>query len=343
MDFEITKVPESTPAQLQEPGLALVPVKEPQQEESLLGTIGRGIARTGARAVETIVGLPGDVSEGILGLVGAGEKALFGTEVTPKKIDFSLGLLKKMNEGIESLTGIKPHFPDTFSLPTSEDVKKYVTKPLGREAIEPQAKWEKVADSIIEDTIPLLIPGVKGKIPFAKALKVSGISNIASWLSGELGAGEAGQAATKLGTTLLTTVASPGILKKYAKTLRPTQAANFLDEVKESSKILKFVGKFKPKVLTPGTSILIGSYFGKGIPSAIGIAGIYGTAAIEKTLRAFSKHPELRKHYKGILKAAVNQNGALVAKNIKKLDNALNKLPTEDSSLATGDFEITKI
>lgn len=336
MDFEITKVPDQE---------AVSP-----PEESAVGTIGRTLARSTARAAESVLGLPGEITEGISSLVGAGEKAIFGEKKTPQKIDLSSGLLKKINSTIKSFTGYDSPLPDQLSLPNSEDIKEYITKPIGKllpeGTLEPKTDWEKLSDEIISDGIPLLIP-IKGKIPFARALKISGLSNLSSWLSKKLGFSEKGQAAAKLGTTLLTTFASPGIVNKYAKTLKPTQAANFLDEVKRSSVILNTLERYTNKAVNPITGILLGAHYGKGVLSAIGIGGAYGAGVLEKTLKTFSKNPKLMSYYGNILASAAKQNAPLILKNIKKFDSEISKeIPIKEISLPidkAGDFEITKL
>ena len=326
MDFELTKVPD-TAAQ--------------PEEESPWGTLARGIVRSGARAVETVLGLPGDITEGITSVVHAGRKAITGKEQGPIKIDLSSGLLKSINEGIKRFTGYESPLPETFSLPNSQDIKEYITQPLGKAVLpegylEPKSDWETVSDAIISDAIPLLIP-VKGKVPFARALKVSGLSNLASWLTKEFGGSEQTQAATKLGTTLLTSLGNPFALKKYANTLKPNEAKAFLKEVNASSKILNTLNKYTSKTINPITGVLVGAYYGKGVPSALGIAGLFGAGIFERTLRAFSKNPDLRKFYMSTLQAAARQNAPLIAKNIKKLDDEVAKIEQESD----GDFEIT--
>lgn len=338
MDFEITKIPEVSA------GPKISPSEEPQ--ESMWGTLGRGIVRSGARSVETILGLPGDITEGISALVHGARRLVTGREQGPTKIDLSSGLLASINKGIKDLTGYESPFPSTFSIPNSEDIKEYITKPIGKllpeKFLEPQNEWERVSDEIISDAIPLLVP-IKGKIPFAKALKVSGLSNLSSWLAKQFGVEEKGQAVTKLGTTLLTTLGNPFALKKYANTLPKAEAAKFVKEVQESSKILNFISRYTNKAVNPVTGIVLGAYYGAGVPSALGIAGIYGAGVVERTLKAFSRNPALRKHYTSVLNAASKQNATLLIKNIKKLDNAMSKSLPDEPKDDIGDFEITKL
>ena len=126
------------------------------QDESTLGYAARTGARTLARAGESIVGLPGDIVSGITGLV---------------------------NYGVNKLTGLKGPIGD-IALPTSEGIRKNVTKRLTGEYLEPQSSNEEFYDKIIGDAASLLVP-LKGKVPFAKAiggaLGRSAIGNTAQW------------------------------------------------------------------------------------------------------------------------------------------------------------------
>lgn len=126
------------------------------QDESNIGYLGRTGARTLARAGESIIGLPGDVASGLIGLT---------------------------NYGISKATGKPGPIPD-IPLPTSEAIRRNITKPLTGEYLEPQGRGEKFYDEIIGDAAALLVP-LKGKVPFAKAamgaLAKSAVGNIAKW------------------------------------------------------------------------------------------------------------------------------------------------------------------
>jgi len=335
MEFEITKVP----------AIDATPLPKPEEKnepsESIFGTTARTVARTGARALETAAGLPGDISEGVLGLLGAAEKGIFGTETIPKKVDVTFGKLGTLNKAIEFFTGEKSPLPETISPPTSDQIREYVSKPIGGKYLEPQAEWEKVSDAVVQDLVPLLVP-VKGKVPFTRALKVSGLGNLASWATKKLGGGEKEGAIAKLGTTLLTTIVHPGTIAKFAKTLSPEAGKQFLKEVKESSRILNFMRKHTSKAVNPITGVLLGAYYGKGVPSALGIGVAYGVGTGEKILKTLAKNPELQKYYLATASAAAKQNAPLLAKNIKKLDKVVEKL-AKKKEIDFGDFEITKL
>ncbi|HEY5267742.1 MAG TPA: hypothetical protein VII94_01255, partial [Candidatus Saccharimonadales bacterium] len=72
------------------------------------------------------------------------------------------------NYGISKLTGNPGLIPD-IPLPTSEAIRRNVTKPLTGEYLEPRGSGEDFYDKIIGDAATLLIP-LKTKIPFSKAI-----------------------------------------------------------------------------------------------------------------------------------------------------------------------------
>lgn len=123
----------------------------PEEEAVTLPWLDRSGARTLARVAESIAGLPGDISAGVLGLA---------------------------NIGLEKATGKRNILPPQLA-PTSEDIREYITKPLTGESLEPQNEYEKFYDDIIGDAAAILVP-VKGKIPFkqlgSQALRSLGIA-----------------------------------------------------------------------------------------------------------------------------------------------------------------------
>lgn len=131
------------------------------QNESNLGYTARTGARTLARASESIAGLPGDIISGVKGLA---------------------------NYGISKLTGNPGPIPN-IPLPTSEAIRRNITKPLTGEYLEPQGSGEEFYDRIIGDAATLLIP-IKGKVPFVKAiggaLGRSVVGNTAQWAAEQI-------------------------------------------------------------------------------------------------------------------------------------------------------------
>lgn len=102
--------------------------------ESALGTLGRGALRTAARAGEALVGAPGDIAKGVLGLGNLATKAVTGSEIP----------------GAASLAGY---------IPGSEAIKKNVTENLTGDYLNPQGAVEETIDSIVGDVASLIAPG----------------------------------------------------------------------------------------------------------------------------------------------------------------------------------------
>lgn len=170
MEYEVLSVPEeyevvSTPDQKQKPGAL-----------DTLSDMARTVGRTGARAAESIVGLPGDIAQAVLGL---------GSAAT--------------GNAIPSYPEVQKALP--VSLPTSNQVRQG-TQALTGQALEPQGEGEAIYDDIIGDLATFLIP-IKGKIPFKSAITKALGGNAASWFTKQLGGGEGAQAGAKLGFTVL--------------------------------------------------------------------------------------------------------------------------------------------
>lgn len=149
------------------------------QQESALEFIGRTGARSAARGAESILGLPGDVIGGVLGLA---------------------------NAGIGAVTGKESPLPSKLLVPTSEDIRTYVTKPLTGEYLEPRGSWEKFADDIVGDAATIFMPA-KGKIPFGKAVLGafgrSAVGNTSKWAAEEVTGSPLIGGAAKIGSMAL--------------------------------------------------------------------------------------------------------------------------------------------
>lgn len=159
---------------------------EPQAQESTGQAIGRGIARSGARAVESIVGMPGD-------LIALGRDIVSG------------------------VTGAD--LGNRTLLPESKDIRERVTEPLTGDYLKPQGAGEAFLDQIVGEAASLLLPsGVVGKAAkagsklgaaktigkaAAKATAKSALANVSGWAAEEMGAGPIGQAAVRIGSVAL--------------------------------------------------------------------------------------------------------------------------------------------
>lgn len=159
--------------------------------------VGRHVARTGSRIVESLAGLPGDI-------LRTAELGARGVEKTGEKIREKIGLSPLKKEPIKSKT-----------LPGSENIKEFSTKLFG-ETVLPQSKTEAFIDDIVSDAAVLAVP-FKGKIPFVKSIGTAIAANTASKGAEKLGAREGGQAAAKIGTFFLSGLTGKGNVKKFWK------------------------------------------------------------------------------------------------------------------------------
>lgn len=210
--------------------LAQYEVKVP--EESALGYITRGAARTGSRLGEAILGLPGDIREGLKGLAISGVNL-----VSPESAQF----FKE-----------KEQQPKPFSLPTSSDIREKTAELTGG-FTEPKTSGEAKADEFLTDFAMLALP-VKRKIPFARAIGTDIAGHLAKEGIEKFGAGTTTQDITKLGTFFLAGLITPGKsarklandLYKQRDALIPAgadvAATNFVQDLKGlKAKLLKGV------------------------------------------------------------------------------------------------------
>jgi hypothetical protein len=297
---------------------------EPEKPETIAGTAVRGIARTGARAVESILGLPGDIIAGARGLITSAGESL------KQSLESKLG--QQLPGPTEQPEAVKTPFGE-IPVPTSKLVREKVTEPIAekilpKDYLKPVGKYERLSDRIISDVAPLIVGGVSK----LGALTIGGLSNLGSFAAKELGFGGKAQEGIKLGTMLITSFATPRLLKNYAKTLPSAQAVKFRKQVDGASKINNFVKKYLTPKNNPLTLLTLGglgSHF-MGLKPLIGAAvgaakGVYLAGLAEKSLRMLSKNPSLRKYYKNIMIAAAKQKGPTVIKNIANFDKIIKK------------------
>jgi hypothetical protein len=175
------------------------PSTAPENNESLVGKGVRNIARLGSRAVETVAGLPGDITNTVLGLAKG---------------------------GIEKLSGVKQEHPGTGPFPSSSDIRSGIESTVGKVLpegyLKPKGSIESGLDTLVSDIASLSIGGV----PLKSATKIAGIGNVAGWLSKPI-LGETGGEAVKLGTMVLYPLRKE--LKPYIENLY-TSARNALPQ-----------------------------------------------------------------------------------------------------------------
>ena len=159
-----------------------------------LREVGRHVARTGSRIAESLLGLPSDILQ--TAQIGAR-----GLEKGASKIREKIGL-----SPLETKERPK-------GLPGSEDLRDISTKLFG-EIVTPQTKKESFIDDIVSDAAVLAIP-VKGKIPFMRSIGTALAGNLGAKGVEQLGFGEKGQAAAKIGAFFLSGLAGKGNVKKY--------------------------------------------------------------------------------------------------------------------------------
>lgn len=201
---------------------------QPAQEEGIGGKIKRGAARTIPRVVETLAGLPGDVTNLIKGAVTSGLGLVVGDERAQKARETSESIM-------QSIPG--------FNLPGSQDIRENVTQKLTGDYLEPQTEYEELYDNVVSDIAALAIP-IKGKIPFVRSIGTALLANLGAQGVKELGGGEKTQIATKLGTILLTGMLGRGGAKSYVSKLH--DEANALipsGETVEAGKLITDIDK----------------------------------------------------------------------------------------------------
>jgi len=193
-----------------------------EQKETIPQEIGRHAARSGARAGESLLGLPGDIFGLARSLAGKAAGALGVPEETISKSEDLARLLTPFG-----------------NLPTSTEIRETITEPLTGEYLEPRGKGEAIADDIVSDAATLLVPvkgakGLRSGKHILRALGISAGANSASEIAGALGAGEKGQTATKLGSMMLLGALGKGRPRAYVSSL--------YDEVEASLKGAPKVG-----------------------------------------------------------------------------------------------------
>lgn len=193
----------------------------------------RNVARTGARVLETAVGLPGDIVQGTGNLIKLGwEKA------TGKKFPSQEQIMKENPKVKETVDFIRKIIPQ-FSLKSSSEIREELRGKTG-DYLEPRTKGEAFSDEIASDFVSLAIP-IKGKIPFMRALGLSLGSNIAKEGVKAFGAGEGAQEATKLGSLFVMSSINPKGASKFVSSL-----------YKEADELLPKTAKVSTKNLSEG-------------------------------------------------------------------------------------------
>jgi len=151
-----------------------------------------------SRAGETVLGLSGDIRQGLRGLITAGAEKVAGKEIP------------YLHE-TEEQAAIR-----SKSIPTSAELRKRSEK-FTKGYTAPRGEWEELGGNIISDATPLFVlPGGMGVL---RSLGVAAGGNIASQVVKKLGGGEKAQGYAKLGTMFLLGSINPGGVKAYKSQL----------------------------------------------------------------------------------------------------------------------------
>jgi hypothetical protein len=167
---------------------------------SYLGKLWQNVSGLGARGLEAAGGIPADLkSFADFMLVDLPEKALGDM---PKYRQFITGNPKKPGqEGYEEYESIKG-----FHLPTSEEIKHKVTKPLTGEYTEPRSKDQKFYQDTIQDIVRFFAPGTSAnrftRLSPASKVAIPIYANMGKEISKDLGFSPSTQELVKMGLML---------------------------------------------------------------------------------------------------------------------------------------------
>lgn len=186
------------------------------QAESLPHYLGRTALRTGARAIETVLGGPGDFAKALLG--GANYLAESGKaperQLTPQEIQNLGGLARLKAENPQAIAEQQQALKQNIeaAIPGREFVNKWGTQSLVGQAAQPKTQGEKSWDEFVSDATNLftaggtrhLISGAKpitGKL-IGQSVGFSALGNIGKMIAKKFGVGEGKAEAVKLGLML---------------------------------------------------------------------------------------------------------------------------------------------
>jgi len=110
--------------------------------------------------------------------------------------------------------------------------------------------------------------------------------------------------------------ANPEFLSNYR------EGNEILANVHQGNRVTKFISKaLGTKEIKPETLLLLGLHSPKGLGAAGGVAGLSSVYNIGKRLTK----PTFRKHYYNTLNSALKENVPVFLKNVKKLDDSIQK------------------
>ena len=207
-----------------------------RESEGWGGWLARNLTRSGARAIESVVGLPGNLLEGVKSLSDLSsnmfgiEKKLgldkYGANVErTMKIPGLTPLMQYAKDYLSEKAGKEVPLPTEVGFPTAKEVKHTIRKlgelfsPKAKSYLKPKGGFENFTDAAVSDLAPMLLgvaagPASAFKSAAISALKMAGFINIAPTLAKELGVGKTGQSVVRVGSALLATLHGKLSVKK---------------------------------------------------------------------------------------------------------------------------------
>lgn len=302
--------------------------------ESIPQSLGRNALRLGARALETTLGLPGDLLAGAEGLI----RSITGFETPTAE-----GPRNVAEQGLSVLLDRNVRLPQ-YGVPTSTELRENLIEPLSNlffgdsSYTQPQSDTERFVDNVVQDFITLALPGSlmkKGGTlarQAIKSFKVAGLSNLVPFLGEKLGLieDEGTKNAVKLGSALafqfIPSVLHPGNISWFSQKLKPADAKNFMNALNVTSRVHQAADSF---LKTSGFNHPFSYFlFGKKVPMTL--MALRGAGYVEKGLRALNESPALRRYVKLVFQNSLKNNTPLMLRNMRKADITLQRMDKQE-------------
>ena len=215
--------------------------------------------------------------------------------------------------------------------PSSEDVKQTIGKALPEGYLKPQGDTEESIQEFASDIGSLMFP-LAGATKLGKAAKISGVPNLAKFLTKKLGGSEELQEGVKIGTTLLSAFGMQDSLKARAKKMYdkieeivPDSASISTKPIREvMDKATKFSGRGNINVASKkAVNEILSSLDEISSGNRIGIKDLiaFKQDMNESLTNAFKSHPRAGKYLSEITQGINNalKNNPEMPRNVGKL------------------------